>query len=136
MFARKLKGEINMERLNQFNPFFDFEQFFTFREVKVAEYLTTLTLLFKLWRIKDLFFHFNEFCLVFHISRKLRYFLRMKVVKLFFIKERYDKFKANPSLSIIVCKWHTLFRMLTIAQHRGMKYSIHYVQKQLSGDVL
>ena len=104
MFARKLKGEINMERLNQFNPFFDFEQFFTFREVKVAEYLTNLTLLFKLRRIKDLFFHFNEFCLVFHISRKLRYFLRMKVVKLFFIKERYDKFKANPSLSIIVCK--------------------------------
>ena len=87
-----------MEGLNEFNPFFDFEQFFTFREVKVAEYLTNLTLRFKLRRIKGLFFFFfffNEFCLAFHNSPKLRYFLRMKVVKLFFIKERYDKFKAN-----------------------------------------
>ena len=61
MFARKLKGEINMERLNQFNPFFDFEQFFTFREVKVAEYLTNLTLRFKLRRIKGLLFFSMNF---------------------------------------------------------------------------
>ena len=49
-----------MEGLNEFNPFFDFEQFFTFREVKVAEYLTNLTLRFKLRRIKGLFFFFLQ----------------------------------------------------------------------------